>query len=491
LWILFLSGPLLGKIKVKSDDQFAQIFLFFIFFNALSYLACSQYMHHWLAGRTRTYFLLSCALITSGVTLAMGLWASGFPSVLLFTLSALAGLGYAPLVCALGEAYSQIPFNKAGLFYGLSILCGTLALFLATYLPVKLAFLITSILPLIALYCLQTMPALADPALTTASVKTIENRSPFDFRLVILIILFYLVGGLMFNMVILFPDAPYQHMFWLSNFIYGAVVLVGAVGIYRNPSFHLRMIYQSALPLLGVGFLLIPFMHGSLIVPFILLQMGFALFDIFIWMLFTSMASNDAIPTRVFGLGFFIITGSIFLGSYLFKWLSLILSLEIDIAGIALMGALIMFAATFWFNRFHDIQWDKDASVSNLIALEDESDAKAESDQLINTGPYHPNGKKSYKKVPDKINPADYASQQIVAEYHFTKRESEVFELLIKGYNNPNVCVFLIISPNTLKTHLRNIYRKADVSNRQELIHLYHSHKVKPGEDGDGMIENS
>lgn len=58
----------------------------------------------------------------------------------------------------------------------------------------------------------------------------------------------------------------------------------------------------------------------------------------------------------------------------------------------------------------------------------------------------------------------------------FTKREEEVFALLIEGLDNPTIAKKLSISENTVKTHVRNVLSKADVKNRVELLSKYVNH---------------
>lgn len=50
-----------------------------------------------------------------------------------------------------------------------------------------------------------------------------------------------------------------------------------------------------------------------------------------------------------------------------------------------------------------------------------------------------------------------------------TSRENEIIVLLLDNLTNPQICELLSISANTLKTHLRNIYRKTETLNKKEL----------------------
>ena len=51
-----------------------------------------------------------------------------------------------------------------------------------------------------------------------------------------------------------------------------------------------------------------------------------------------------------------------------------------------------------------------------------------------------------------------------------TKRELEILLSLTKNSSNPEIAEKLFISPQTVKRHLTNIYRKLDVENRQQAI---------------------
>lgn len=56
--------------------------------------------------------------------------------------------------------------------------------------------------------------------------------------------------------------------------------------------------------------------------------------------------------------------------------------------------------------------------------------------------------------------------------YNLSPRETEVMILIVKGYNAKHVQERLSISDHTVRAHIYNIYRKADVHSKQELIDL-------------------
>ncbi len=55
-------------------------------------------------------------------------------------------------------------------------------------------------------------------------------------------------------------------------------------------------------------------------------------------------------------------------------------------------------------------------------------------------------------------------------EFGLSGRETDVLELLLKGYSKEGVSEQLFVSYNTVRSHVRNIYVKLDVHNQQELV---------------------
>ena len=52
-----------------------------------------------------------------------------------------------------------------------------------------------------------------------------------------------------------------------------------------------------------------------------------------------------------------------------------------------------------------------------------------------------------------------------------SKTEIEIIELLKKGLSNKSISIQCSISENTVKFHLKNIFKKLDVHNRVEAVY--------------------
>lgn len=54
--------------------------------------------------------------------------------------------------------------------------------------------------------------------------------------------------------------------------------------------------------------------------------------------------------------------------------------------------------------------------------------------------------------------------------YRMSPRESQVAKLVCQGFNNDEIAKALKIRPGTVKTHIRNIYRRIRVKNKIEML---------------------
>jgi len=59
---------------------------------------------------------------------------------------------------------------------------------------------------------------------------------------------------------------------------------------------------------------------------------------------------------------------------------------------------------------------------------------------------------------------------ETVIKFQLTKREEVILRLLLKGLDNDKICEELVISVNTLKKHVLNIYRKLGINNRVQMF---------------------
>ena len=213
---------------------------------------------------------------------------------------------------------------------------------------------------------------------------------------------------------------------------------VGALAIFLSMSvFKMdfkRLTYQVSLPLMAAGFVFLPLMGVFQPVGFFLHQLGYQYFYVVLWALWPAMARGyENVPPMAFCCASItgMQTGQL-LGS---------------IAGAAALLAsddrftLAMIATVAVF-------------VILLVALFGFGNAMLKSGWWM----AQPMGEDTCKTI--------------ASNRGLSARETEVFMLLAKGRNCSYISKQLVISEPTVKTHMRNVYRKLGVHSQQALLDL-------------------
>lgn len=74
-------------------------------------------------------------------------------------------------------------------------------------------------------------------------------------------------------------------------------------------------------------------------------------------------------------------------------------------------------------------------------------------------------------EFPD-VDRLDSRCEKLAECYQLTPRERDILSLLCKGHTIKAIYERLIVSENTIKSHIKNIYLKLDTHSRQELIEI-------------------
>ena len=109
------------------------------------------------------------------------------------------------------------------------------------------------------------------------------------------------------------------------------------------------------------------------------------------------------------------------------------------------------------------------AALAILLVVAGMRDVGAyDSDIVLGSGQGDDGGKAS----PSRMLSRDYFAALVAEEYGLTNREEEVLRMVMLGRDAPSISEELCISSNTVKTHIKRIYRKADIHSRQELADM-------------------
>ncbi len=85
--------------------------------------------------------------------------------------------------------------------------------------------------------------------------------------------------------------------------------------------------------------------------------------------------------------------------------------------------------------------------------------------QVLNEGGV-PMSPRIARKALAMLRTAKMAKQETKVETNLTDRELEILELIVKGLNYQEIAEKLIISPNTVRKHIQNIYEKLHVTTK-------------------------
>ena len=170
-------------------------------------------------------------------------------------------------------------------------------------------------------------------------------------------------------------------------------------------------------------------------------QLGYQYFYIVLWALWPVLASRGSVPTGwVVGWGLLCIQLGQFVGSVA---AAIALTFVQSDLGLAMVSAGVIFAIL-------------------IIALFAMGSGSA------NTGW----GFVKPMEEADAASDFEKAGTRLARRCRLSPREIEVFFLLAKGRNRAYIREELVIGDETVKSHIKSIYRKADVHSQQELIDL-------------------
>jgi len=276
--------------------------------------------------------------------------------------------------------------------------------------------------------------------------KEIDKRVPVSRSFLAIICLFvfalYLNGGLMFKVILPSLDAQVPFAFYYRFVLYILVLMI--MYVYGEQLQRYFPIYM-AVALLGlafVSFALISELVAGFILTVGLLEAAFAMLDLFLWVTLGSLAFLYKAPFIFFGFAIAANLGGIILGD-LFGGILLRSgeSIRLITAIFASLSIFIVFLVVPWLSRHID------EKLPGLL----EGNARQYS---LSGG--------ILENLEAHLMPGE----------KLTPREIEITILIIKGYTNKDIASKLFVSPNTVKTHLRNIYNKFGVSKKKELVRL-------------------
>jgi len=242
-------------------------------------------------------------------------------------------------------------------------------------------------------------------------------------------------SGIMFQVIY-----PYYGEFELLASIYTNIPYIVAIYLLsRMLKINKFYFLYIGLALWIVTFILFAVLDKSILGFFLIFSvMLFAagIFDLFWWSVMANNFENVKNPSALFGLGLALNVLGVWVGGIIGNYF---MSLGFGKEGLSYIGLIVVTAALLI-----------------VLPLNNKLSGFLEYNEFL-----------VRFATLDGVNTSGFLEE---ARNSLTRREYEVFGLLIEGKSDTQICEELHISINTLKTHRRNIYKKLNVANRLELI---------------------
>ncbi len=285
-------------------------------------------------------------------------------------------------------------------------------------------------------------PAPAKPEHTVRIIK------PLAF-LCLFIVVITINSGLMYHVL----NPAYEHLEWLTSW-YWAIPYIAALFIMKKLPRKTNRTYILYVAVAMIGFSFIAFMSldrspASYLVVNTLMLGACGVYDLFWWSILGEMLELDKNPAKVLGIG-----------------------LSANVLGV-LMGGLIGTAVTSVPVQSH---------TPTLLAL------GVVCVIFVMLDPLHRRltlllRNHAYLTMISEMPPQeqDRLICHFSANENLTEREKEIAALLLGGKTYKMIAAQLHVSENTVKTHVKNIYSKASVQNRMELMIILMDKKAPSG----------
>ncbi len=291
-----------------------------------------------------------------------------------------------------------------------------------------------------------------NPTLYEEKISAVSIKKPL-LMLYLFVFVITINSGLMYQVI----NPAFEHLTGLTSW-YWAVPYIIALAVMRNFADKMNrciILYTGMVMLAAsfIGFMLLGRDAPDYLIINTLMLGCFGIFDLFWWSILGEMLDYTENPAAIFGLGLSANILGIILGGSAGVLITSSGLPNAEIAVIALSVVCVTLVMLPLLNRM-------------LFALIKQHAYLYDEELVIEYG--HPVAVIDTPAPTEPPAPLD----------PLTIREQDVLHSLLAGKSNKAIAYDLLISESTVKTHLRNIYSKYNVSGRTELITLLLKNKI-------------
>lgn len=392
----------------------------------------------------RFYRFLGPALTAGGTVLIASITLPGAPWFALCILGAVfTGIGSGLIDLGYGELYRNVDPRKTCFEAPFAFFIAALLFPVVSSLPSLWACIACMMLPMISGSILFVNLKTWSPSKAPV-VKPFEiHLGKFSWKIGICACLIGLADGVV-RAVFMTANSTSVESFYRFPLLWASlltlVIIYGCVLFSRETG--LRPVYKSVMLVMAIFFMLLPVFTGFHEIESIIALAGYGTFNVLIWIILADISYTFRLSAvMVFGIGWGMVTLGVLLGSLAGQLIcnSVVLTPQ-TLSLIALLATLaILVSYMFVFKESDLIEITKtDES--------DEDEAKR-------------------PRFQDRC-------RQVAEQHGLSPKETEIMVLFAKGRSSARIQEDLYLSRGTVTTHLRHIYQKMDVHNKQEFLDL-------------------
>ncbi len=393
---------------------------------------------------------LSVALVAVSIVCAplVMLWAipAGKPEPLIFALSVMTAPGGAVLLLLWAEIYGQLGLPKVILYGSMSCLAAGGVSLVVYLMREPFGTVAAGLLPALSLACAYASLRMAPHE--QARHTLVHRSAAVPWRLILVMALAGFVSSF-YGSLMLQNDALGSFHRILATTLLGAAVLACTVFLKRG--FELRLLACAVVPTAVAAIVLMPLVgHEGAAVTSFLAKFSYVGYTLFALAVLAGTVYRLSIPSLwIYGLARASSEGAMFagilacravrdnpsaVGNPAFLW---------AVAAVGL--AVVILCVTLWRNeRVATSGW-------GVLTEEIRSGNRSESSQ------------ERLLRI----------CGEAARRFGLTPREKDILTLLVQGKTARDIEGDLLLTQNTVKTHIRHIYTKLDVHSKTELVETF------------------
>lgn len=308
----------------------------------------------------------------------------------------------------------------------------------AVYISPFMGLALSVVVLLIAGYFTALLPVTGEQISNVSVTKISLSLKEPMLLLSSFVVILTINSGLMYQVF----NPAFEHLTWLTSWYWAIPYIVALIIMLNMPDKVKRAHFlYIAMAMIMASFIAFMFLDRSAASYFIVdtLMLGACgIFDLFWWSIIGEMLEYSNRPARVFGIGLSANVLGVLLGGLIGYTLY---SLDLPSANVTVIALAVVCVTLAILPTLN----------SRLVML------LKNHTYLVS---YSAMEEKQQKDIIDTVELFD----------PLTEREHEVLMLILDGKANKDIATELCISGNTVKTHVKNIYSKYNVSSRAEII---------------------